>query len=83
MSMEEMKNIIVEYLTKAKKSKHYFKDLERAVKEKFPDAGTREIKKACSTLVTEGKVTYFSTGSTTMYCLVGREAETTADKEGK
>lgn len=78
--MEEIKQIILEYLTSAKKSKHYIKDLEKAVKQKLPNAGAREIRKAATELVNEGKVAYFSTGSTTMYCLKGREAETT-DKE--
>lgn len=82
MSIQEMKEIIVNYLATAKKSKHYFKDLEKVVKQKFPDAGSREIKKACNELVSEGKVTYFSTGSTTMYCLAGREAEVTDKGEG-
>ncbi|RDV84629.1 dissimilatory sulfite reductase D family protein [Ammonifex thiophilus] len=75
--LEDIKNAIVEYLTNAKKSKHYFKDIEKAVKQKFPNASARDIKKACTELVNEDKVAYFSTGSTTMYCLKGREAETT------
>ncbi|MEW6447801.1 MAG: dissimilatory sulfite reductase D family protein [Bacillota bacterium] len=78
--MDEIKQIIVDYLASAKKSKHYIKDLEKAVKQKIPNASGRDIKKAATELVTEGKVAYFSTGSTTMYCLKGREAETT-DKE--
>ncbi|MGO0121658.1 dissimilatory sulfite reductase D family protein [Desulfothermobacter acidiphilus] len=75
--MEDIKNAILEYLTSSKKSKHYFKDLEKAVKQKVPNAGMRDIKKACTELVNEDKVAYFSTGSTTMYCLKGREGETT------
>ncbi|MEW6573953.1 MAG: dissimilatory sulfite reductase D family protein [Bacillota bacterium] len=78
--MDEMKQVIIDYLASAKKSKHYIKDIEKAVKQKMPNASGREIKKAATDLVTEGKVAYFSTGSTTMYCLKGREAEVT-DKE--
>ncbi|MFZ5899059.1 MAG: dissimilatory sulfite reductase D family protein [Bacillota bacterium] len=73
--MDEIKQIIVDYLTKAKKSSHYFKDLEKAVKEKVPGAGVRDIKKACNELVNEGKVAYLMTGSTTMYCLASRQGE--------
>jgi hypothetical protein len=42
------------------------------VKEKFPDAKTRDIKKAATELVNTEKLIYFSTGSTTMYGLKGR-----------
>uniref|UniRef100_A0A7C1F3F0 Sulfite reductase n=1 Tax=Ammonifex degensii TaxID=42838 RepID=A0A7C1F3F0_9THEO len=78
--MEEIKQIILDYLTSSKKSKHYIKDLEKAVKQKLPDASARDIRKAATALVDEGKVAYFSTGSTTMYALKGREGET-KDKE--
>ncbi|MGQ9512334.1 dissimilatory sulfite reductase D family protein [Thermodesulfitimonas sp.] len=77
MSLEEMKAIVVEYLTQAKKSKHYFNELQKAIQKKFPDASLRDVKKVCNELIAEGKITYFSTGSTTMYCLAGREGETT------
>ncbi len=78
-SMDEMKQVIVDFLTNSKKSKHYFKDLEKAVKKEYPDAGMRDVKKACNALVTEGKVAYFMTGSTTMYTLASRQGETSAD----
>nr|MBU4513946.1 dissimilatory sulfite reductase D family protein [Bacillota bacterium] len=35
-SMDEMKQAIVDYLTKAKKSKHYFNDLVNATKKQYP-----------------------------------------------
>lgn len=79
--MDEIKQVIVDYLTNAKKSKHYFKDLEKAVKDKVPGAGIRDIKKACNELVNEGTVAYFMTGSTTMYCLASRQSETTSKDE--
>jgi DeoR/GlpR family transcriptional regulator of sugar metabolism len=70
--MEEIKKIIVEFAEGSKKSKFYFNDMEKAVKEKMPDAKTRDIKKAATSLVNEEKLIFFSTGSTTMYGLKGR-----------
>lgn len=73
--MDEMKQAIVDFLTKSKKSNHYFKDLQKAVQEKVPGAGLRDVKKAANALVNEGVVAYFMTGSTTMYCLASRQGE--------
>jgi DeoR/GlpR family transcriptional regulator of sugar metabolism len=70
--MEDIKKIIVEFAEGSKKSKFYFNDMEKAVKEKMPDAKTRDIKKAATSLVNEEKLIFFSTGSTTMYGLKGR-----------
>ena len=70
--MEDIKKIIVEFAEGSKKSKFYFSDMEKAVKEKMPDAKTRDIKKAATALVNEEKLIFFSTGSTTMYGLKGR-----------
>lgn len=70
--MEELKKAILEFAETNKKSKFYFSDLEKGVKEKLPDAKTRDIKKAATALVNEEKLIYFSTGSTTMYGLKGR-----------
>ena len=70
--MEELKKAILEFAETNKKSKFYFSDLEKGVKEKVPDAKTRDIKKAATALVNEEKLIYFSTGSTTMYGLKGR-----------
>jgi len=72
MGLEEIKKAIVEYAGKGKKTKFYFKDMEKAVKKAIPDAKTRDIKKAATELVNEGVLEYFSTGSTTMYGLKGR-----------
>jgi hypothetical protein len=49
------------------KSKMYFKDLCKADE----DAGMRDIKKAATELVKEGKIEYWSSGSTTLYGLKG------------
>jgi DeoR/GlpR family transcriptional regulator of sugar metabolism len=70
--MEDVKKAIVEFAESSKKTKFYFSDLEKAVKEKFPDAKTRDIKKAATELVNAEQLIYFSTGSTTMYGLKGR-----------
>ncbi len=70
--MEDIKKAIVEFAESSKKTKFYFNELERAVKEKFPDAKTRDIKKAATELVNSEQLIYFSTGSTTMYGLKGR-----------
>jgi DeoR/GlpR family transcriptional regulator of sugar metabolism len=70
--MEDFKNTILEFAEGSKKSKFYFNDIEKAVKKVFPDAKTREIKKAATALVNEEKLIYFSTGSTTLYGLKGR-----------
>lgn len=70
--MEDLKKAILEFAESSKKSKFYFKDMERGVQQVFPDAKAREIKKAATALVNEEKLIYFSTGSSTMYGLKGR-----------
>jgi len=62
---EEAKQAIVEWMKQQKKTKHYFNDLCKAV----PDMKMREAKKIINKLVEEGKVKYWSSGSTTMYML--------------
>jgi hypothetical protein len=70
--MQEVKDAIVAYLTGLKKSKVYFNDIEKAVKQKFPDMKPREIKKVCTELIADETLIYFSTGSSTMYGLKGK-----------
>lgn len=70
--MEEIKKAILEFAESSKKTKFYFKDMEKAVKKAVPDAKPREIKKAATELINEGQLIYFSTGSSTMYGLKGR-----------
>ena len=70
--MEDMKEIILAFAEKSKKSKFYFNDMQKAVRKVIPDAKARMIKKAATALITEEKLIYFSTGSTTMYGLKGR-----------
>ena len=70
--MEDLKKAIMDFAENSKKTKFYFNDMEKAVKKVHPDAKTREIKKAATALVNGEKLMYFSTGSTTMYGMVGR-----------
>lgn len=70
--MEDMKEIILAFAEKSKKSKFYFNDMQKAVRKVIPDAKAKMIKKAATALITEEKLIYFSTGSTTMYGLKGR-----------
>ncbi len=69
---DEIKKTILEFAESSKKTKFYFKDMEKAVQEKLPDAKSRDVKKAATELVNEEKLIYFSTGSSTMYGLKGR-----------
>ena len=70
--MEDIRNAILEFAGKSKKTKFYFSDMEKAVKKVLPDVKAREVKKAATSLINEEKLMYFSTGSTTMYGLKGR-----------
>jgi len=70
--MEDIKKAILEFAENSKKTKFYFKDMEKAVRKTYPDAKAREVKKAATALVTEEVLIYFSTGSSTMYGLKGR-----------
>ena len=70
--MEYIKKAILEFAQTSKKTKFYFKDMEKAVRKVYPDAKAREVKKAATALVTEEVLIYFSTGSSTMYGLKGR-----------
>lgn len=70
--MEDIKKAILEFAETSKKTKFYFKDLEKGVQKIVPDAKSRMIKKAATALINEEKLIYFSTGSSTMYGLKGR-----------
>ncbi len=69
VNIDELKEKVLAFATKkaAHKSKMYIKDLYKA----DPDAKPREIKKAANALVNEGKLEFFSSGSTTMYGVPG------------
>ncbi len=70
--MEDMKKAIMDFAEKSKKTKFYFSDIEKAVRKVIPDAKARAVKKAATALITEEKLIYFSTGSSTMYGMKGR-----------
>jgi len=70
--MEDIKKVILEFAEGSKKTKFYFKDMEKAVHKVLPDVKARMIKKAATALINEEKLIYFSTGSSTMYGLKGR-----------
>jgi len=70
--MEDIRNAILEFAEKSKKTKFYFNDMEKAVRKVIPDVKARMVKKAATSLINEGKLIYFSTGSTTMYGLKGK-----------
>jgi DNA-binding MurR/RpiR family transcriptional regulator len=70
--MEDIKKAILDFAESSKKTKFYFKDIEKAVQATMPDKKSREIKKAATALINEEKLIYFSTGSSTMYGLKGR-----------
>ncbi|WP_038055197.1 dissimilatory sulfite reductase D family protein [Thermodesulfobacterium hydrogeniphilum] len=71
MDKAELKQKILEVMEakikKGGKTKIYLKDLQREI----PGANPREIKNAANELVREGKLEYFSTGSTVMFGLPG------------
>lgn len=70
--MEELRKAILDFAENSKKTKFYFSDMEKAVKKVYPDAKSRQIKKAATSLVNEEVLIYFSTGSSTLYGLKGR-----------
>jgi len=69
---EDIKKAIMDFAEKSKKSKFYFKDMEKAVHKVMPDVKARIIKKAATALINEEKLIYFSTGSSTMYGMKGK-----------
>jgi hypothetical protein len=62
---EDAKKRILEWMQAQKKTKQYFNDICKAV----PEMKMRDAKKIINALVTEGKLKYWSSGSTTMYML--------------
>ncbi len=68
MEREEIKNAIKDWCSKQKKSKFYFKDMQKAA----PEASLREIKKAATELVQEQFLELFSSGSTSLYGIKGK-----------
>jgi len=73
MSVEEVEAAMIEK-AKAPKPQLYIKDFYKC----DPDRKPREIKKIANALVTQGKLMFWSSGSTTMYAL----PERIKDEEG-
>ena len=68
---DDQKQAIIDYIKSKKgKSKHYFNDLCKAI----PDMKMRAVKKIVNEMITEGTLSYWSSGSTTMYMLSDQEA---------
>ncbi len=66
--MEEQKKQLMDFLEGKKgKSKFYFSDLCKI----FPDLKQREVKKIVTALVNDGKLEFWSSGSTSMYGIKG------------
>lgn len=78
MEYEEAKQKIVDELTKKSKTKtkFYFNDLAKILDEK-----PRAAKKVVNQLVEDGVLTYWSSGSTTMYSLPGTGKQAAAEHE--
>lgn len=76
LSKDELKNAIVEKAEKSPKPQLYVKDFYAC----DPDAKPREIKNVANELVREGRLMFWSSGSTTMYGVPSRIKND--DKEG-
>lgn len=68
LSKEELKAAILEKAIKAPKPQLYVKDFYAC----DPDSKPRAVKNAANELVKEGKMSFWSSGSTTMYAAKGR-----------
>ncbi len=80
MADEEMKQKVLDELQKksGSKTKFYFNDLAKIL-----DMKPRVAKKIVNEMVTEGKLTFWSSGSTTMYSLPGVGKQTASEGESK
>lgn len=81
MSTEEQKQQIMDAVLKKTKTKtkFYFSDLAKMLPEEKP----RAVKKLVNELVNEGKLVYWSSGSTTMYGLPGVGKQAASEGESK
>ena len=68
LSKDELKAAMVEKATKAPKPQLYVKDFYKC----DPDSKPRVIKNVANELVREGKLMFWSSGSTTMYAIPSR-----------
>lgn len=68
LSKEELKAAILEKAEKSPKPQLYIKDFYAC----DPEAKPRDVKNVANDLVKEGKMMFWSSGSTTMYALKNR-----------
>jgi hypothetical protein len=69
--MSDEKQTVLDFFAKKKtKTKFYFNDILKAV----PGAKPRQFKKILNEMIQEGSLSYYSTGSTTMYTLTDKNA---------
>ncbi|MBU0681122.1 MAG: dissimilatory sulfite reductase D family protein [Proteobacteria bacterium] len=68
LSKDELKAAIIDKATKAPKPQLYVKDFYAC----DPEAKPREVKNVANDLVKEGKLMFWSSGSTTMYAIPTR-----------
>jgi hypothetical protein len=68
MSKEELKEAIIKKALTSPKPQLYIKDFYKC----DPDSKPRVIKNVANELVREGKLTFWSSGSTTMYAMKER-----------
>ncbi|MFA7346466.1 MAG: dissimilatory sulfite reductase D family protein [Desulfurivibrionaceae bacterium] len=68
LSKDELKAAILEKAMTAPKPQLYIKDFYAC----YPDTKPRDVKNAANDLVKEGKMDFWSSGSTTMYAAKGR-----------
>lgn len=76
LSTEELKAAILEKAMTAPKPQLYVKDFYAC----DPEAKPRTIKNVANDLVKEGKLTFWSSGSTTMYAAKGRAKDEEGEK---
>ncbi|MCF6290058.1 MAG: dissimilatory sulfite reductase D family protein [Desulfobacterales bacterium] len=76
---DEIKAVIIEKLTKAKKPALYLKDMHKWFKDD-PSVKPRLIKNVANEMVRESKLMFWSSGSSTMYALPDRVKD--EDKRG-
>lgn len=68
LSTDELKAAMIEKATKSPKPQLYVKDFYKC----DPDTKPRQIKNVANELVREGKLAFWSSGSTTMYGIPSR-----------
>ena len=76
LSKDELKAAILDKAMKSPKPQLYIKDFYAC----DPDTKPRDIKNVANELVREGKLTFWSSGSTTMYAAKGRAKDEEGDK---